>query len=170
VAPSKPLAFDPISEAHRQWVESGWASAADGLTVVLSIMRSQQIYLAKVNAALRRFDLTFARFELLAVLNFTGHEALPLNEVGARLQVHPASVTHAVDRLEATGLVQRTPHERDRRTTLVRILPAGRDIFDEAVEVLNREVFAEPGLSEASARDLVERITEIRQREGDFLL
>jgi DNA-binding MarR family transcriptional regulator len=170
VAALKPLGFDPIAEARHQWIEHGWDDAADGMAVVTSLMRAQQIYLARVNAALRRFDLSFARFEALALLSFTTRGSLPLGKVGARLQVQPASVTHIVDRLEADGLVRRVPHESDRRATLVEILPPGRAVFDEAVEVLNEEVFSDPGVPAAEARVLVELISVIRLAEGDFVV
>jgi DNA-binding MarR family transcriptional regulator len=139
------------------------------MAVVTSIMRAQQIYLARVNAALRRFDLTFARFELLALLSFTRRGSLPLNKVGARLQVQPASVTHVVDRLEADGLVRRKPHETDRRATLVEILPPGRALFRKAVTALNDEVFLDPGLPADQARSLVDLIAAVRTHEGDFV-
>ncbi len=169
MVPPKPLRFDPIREAHDQWVAHGWSQSADGMAVVTSIMRAQQIYLARVNAALRRFDLTFARFELLALLSFTRKGSLPLNKVGARLQVQPASVTHVVDRLEADGLVCRVPHDTDRRATLVKILPPGRAVFRKAVKVLNEEVFLDPGLPGEEARSLVNLIAAIRLGEGDFV-
>ena len=39
--------------------------------------------------------------------------------IGSRLQVHPTSVTNAVDRLEDAGLVTRATHPDDRRAYLV---------------------------------------------------
>jgi DNA-binding MarR family transcriptional regulator len=168
VVPPKPLSFDPIREAHDQWVAHGWGEAADGMAVVTSIMRAQQIYLSRVNASLRRFDLSFARFELLALLSLTRRGSLPLNKAGARLQVQPASVTHVVNRLEKDGLVSRVPHERDRRATLVQILPSGRALVRKAVKVLNEEVFLDAGLRGEDARALVDLIATIRLNEGDF--
>ena len=168
MASHKPLKFDPIEEAHRQWVAQEWGEAALGMALVTSIMRAQQIYLARVTRALRSFDLTFARFELLALLSFTRTGSLPLNKVGARLQVHPASVTHVVDRLEDSGLVRRLPHQTDRRTVLVSILPSGRKVFRRAARALNEEVFRDPGLSSDQAKIVVGLITELRLSEGDF--
>ena len=123
--PGKSLDFDPIEEARRQWRAHGWPGAAPGMAAVTSIMRAHQIYLARVDSALRPFDLTFARYELLMLLSLSRTGALPLSRVGARLQVHPASVTNAVDRLEAQALITRLPHPTDRRTTLAKILPEG---------------------------------------------
>jgi len=165
---TKPLTFDPIEEARRQWIEHGWGGAADGMAVVTSVMRAQQIYLARIDAVLRPFDLTFARFELLTLLSFTRAGALPLSKAGTRLQVHPTSVTNAVDRLEAQGLVRRLPHRTDRRTTLVEILPAGRRVLDEVTVALNEQVFAAPGVSPTDAGKLFVLLRKVRAAEGDF--
>ena len=116
---SRRLPFDPVAEARRQWVEHGWAEAAGGMAAVTSLMRAQQIVAARVEEALRPWALTFARYEVLMLLLLSRRGSLPMGRIGERLQVHPASVTNAVDRLEAQGFVRRTPHPTDRRATLV---------------------------------------------------
>src|SRR5664280_2570359 len=103
--PAGPL--DPITEAHRLWIEHGWQNAADGMAMVTAVMRVQQILLQRVDAVLRPFDLTFARYEFLMLLSFSRTGAMPMKRVGSRLQVHPTSVTSAVDRLESQGYVER---------------------------------------------------------------
>ena len=42
-----PLPLDPIAEAHRQWVAHGWGEVADGMAAVTSVMRAQQIMMAR---------------------------------------------------------------------------------------------------------------------------
>jgi predicted transcriptional regulator len=121
VTRTRPLSFDPIEEARHQWILHGWPKAADGMAAITSVMRAQQIYLARIDTVLRPFDLTFARFELLTLLSFAKAGSLPMNKSSVRLQVHPTSVTNSVDRLEAQGLVQRLAHHTDRRTTLSKI-------------------------------------------------
>ena len=166
--PRKSLDFDPIEEARRQWSERGWEAAAPGMAAVTSVMRAHQIFLARVDSALRPFDLTFARYELLMLLSFSRTGALPLSRVGARLQVHPASVTNAVDRLEAQRLVTRLPHPTDRRTTLAQILPEGRRLVGLATTALNDQVFTEAGLSDEEADQLFSLVRTLRVDQGDF--
>jgi DNA-binding MarR family transcriptional regulator len=136
------LGFDPIAEARRQWEDHGWGTAAAGMEVVTSVMRIQQLLLAAVDESLEPFGLTFARFELLALLSFTREGALPLGKIGARLQVHPASVTNVVDRLEAEGFVRRQAHPTDRRAILATLTPEGRVVAAKATDALNEQVFA----------------------------
>ena len=97
------LPFDPIEAARGTWAERGWVDAADGMAAVTSVMRAHQIMLARVDDALRPLGLTFARYELLMLLQFSRTGSLPLSKIGSRLQVHPASVTNVVDRLESAS-------------------------------------------------------------------
>ena len=169
MAEPAPLPSDPIAEAHRQWQEHGWADAADGMAAVTAIMRTQQILLARIEGSLRQFDLTFARFELLRLLSFTRHGSLPMAKASARLQVHPTSVTNAVDRLEAAGLVDRVPHPTDGRATLVEITPAGRDRVAAATAELNSVVFTRPGFTGEQIEQLNQLLRGFRRDAGDFV-
>jgi DNA-binding MarR family transcriptional regulator len=162
------LRFDPIAEARRQWEAHGWEEAAPGMAAVTSIFRAQQIYLARIDAVLRPLGLTFARYEVLMLLLFSRAGSLPLNKVGARLQVHPTSVTNAVDRLLAQGFLLRIPHPTDKRTTLAEITEKGRAVAVEATNAVNREVFTSPGLSQSHLDELVELLRRLRAATGDF--
>ncbi len=163
-----PLPIDPIAEAKRQWMAHGWQGAADGMAAVTSIMRAQQLMLGRVESALRPFDLSFARFEMLALLSFTRESALPMSSASARLQVHPTSVTNTVNRLESDGLVRRDPHPTDGRATLVVLTDAGRELVGKAATALNETVFSRPGLSPDDVTGLVRILARFRREAGDF--
>jgi DNA-binding MarR family transcriptional regulator len=162
------LAADPIAEAHRQWVEHGWADAADGMAAITSLMRAHQIALSRVESVLRPFDVTFARYEVLMLLYLSRRRSLPMRTIGSRLQVHQTSVTNAVDRLEEAGLVVRRPHPTDRRATLVELTKAGATLAERATAALNAQVFADPGLSPSSVTSLVSVLRRMRRDAGDF--
>jgi DNA-binding MarR family transcriptional regulator len=139
------------------------------MALVTSVIRAQRIYLARIDVELRPLNLTFARFEVLTLLSFTRSGSLPMSKIGARLQVHPTSVTSSVDRLEKQNFVRRRSHETDRRTTLVEILPAGRIVLKKAAAALNDRVFARPGVSQKEARRLFSLLKSLRAGERDFL-
>lgn len=160
--------MDPIAEARRHWQDHGWPEAAEGMAAVTSIMRTQQILLARIEAVLKPHGLTFARFELLALLSFTREGALPMAKASARLQVHPTSVTNSVDRLERAGLVRRSAHPEDGRTKLVEITPQGRAAVEQAALDLNAQVFTEPGFSTAEVDGLNQVLARFRHDAGDF--
>jgi DNA-binding MarR family transcriptional regulator len=168
MATPRPLPLDPIEEAHRQWDAHGWGDVADGMAAVTSLVRAQQIVMARVDEALRPSGLTFSRYELLMLLNFSRSGALPMAVASARLQVHPTSVTNTVDRLETANLVKRVPHPSDRRATLIEITAAGRDLVAQATAELNDRVFARPGLPPDRLRQLLTLLAEFRRAAGDF--
>lgn len=154
--------------ARANWEAAGWGGVADGMVAVTSVMRAHQILLARVETALRPYDLSFSRFELLRLLAFSRAGALPITKASDRLQVHVTSVTHAIRRLEASGLVERTPHPTDGRTTLVRITELGRSTVEEATVTLNDQVFGDVGMSAEQSRALVSSIETLRRNSGDF--
>src|SRR4051794_22338915 len=162
------LPFDPVAEARRQWEAHGWEDAAPGMAAVTSLMRAQQIVSARVEEVLRPYALTFPRYEVLMLLVLSRHGALPMARIGDRLQVPPASVTNAVDRLEAQAFVRRTPHPSDRRTTLVELTDTGAAVAAKATDELNATVFARPGLAPNAVEQLVGVLTRMRADAGDF--
>ncbi len=160
---------DPIAEAHHQWVRHGWAEAADGMAFVTSITRVQQLLMERIDAVLRPLDLTFARYEVLMLLSFSSAGAMPMTRIGSLLQVHPTSVTSAVDRLEKQGFVQRSRDESDRRLVLAGITDLGRSVIDRATEGLNAEVFAKPGIDDLEMGRLTDLLRTFRANAGDFV-
>ncbi|SDS85963.1 MarR family winged helix-turn-helix transcriptional regulator [Actinoplanes derwentensis] len=162
------LPFDPIGEAARLWSEHGWETAADGMAAVTSLMRAQAIVQSWVDDVLRPLQLSFARYELLMLLSFTRQGRLPMAKAGARLQVHPTSVTNAASRLEAAGLVERCQDPNDGRGVLVTITDAGRETAALASKLLNEQVFSRPELSSPGMRDLFGTLKDLRRTAGDF--
>ncbi len=162
------LSFDPIAEAQRQWEAHTWTAEAPNMAVVTSFMRLQQIFLSRADAVLRPFGLTFARYEVLMLLSFSKRGLLPLGKIGERLQVNPASVTNAVDRLESQGLVAKRRNPHDGRGTLASLTAAGRRLARRATVVMNDQVFSDLGLEEPEVRALFGTLTKLRSAAGDF--
>jgi DNA-binding MarR family transcriptional regulator len=159
---------DPIELARENWIAAGWADAADGMALVTSIMRVQQLYLGRIESLLRPHGLTFARFELLRLLAFSRTGVLPVGKIGERLQVHPASVTSAVQRLVDAGLVERRANPDDGRSILAEITPEGRRLVEACTELLNDHVFADVALSGDRGDEFVGALRELRREFGDM--
>ena len=164
----EPLPFDPIAEARRQWEEHGWGDVAQNMAAVTSIMRVQQLLLARIDAVLKPFDVSFARYEVLMLLTFARRGSLTMSRIGSVLQVHPASVTSAVERLEKQGFVTRERRESDRRTVRCSITEAGSDVARRATAAMNEQVFAGLFENDADAESLVAVLRDFRRRAGDF--
>jgi DNA-binding MarR family transcriptional regulator len=163
-----PLRFDPIAEAGRQWRAHWGGAPVASMSAVTSIMRAQQILLARLNHLLEPFELTFARYEALMLLHYSREGALPLGRMGARLQVHRTSVTPIVDKLESSGLVRRKAHAHDRRTSLAVITEHGRDVAIAATETLNAQRFGTAPLAGEELDTLCGLLRELRVGAGDF--
>ncbi len=167
MARKKALPFDPIDEAARQWARR-WG-AVEQMRAVTSLMRAQQIVIGELDEILRAHGLTFARYEALVLLTFSRRGSLPLGKMGERLQVHPTSVTSIVRRLEAAGLVKRTPHPVDGRAVLCEITEAGRELVERATADLVAADFAVRGLSEEQLAMLWSVLEPLRRNAGDFI-
>jgi DNA-binding MarR family transcriptional regulator len=165
-SPVRPLAFDPIAEARRHWDER-WPGGAV-MAAATSITRAQQIVLARVDDALKPFDLTFARYEALVLLTFSQRGSLPLGKMGERLMIHPTSVTNIVDRLEAQGLVRRADHPTDRRTTLCEITDEGRSVAEKATDAVTAVDMGISGLTDREIAQLTRLLEKLRRDSGDF--
>jgi DNA-binding MarR family transcriptional regulator len=165
---TKPLPIDPIAEARRHWRERWGDEPARPMEAITSIMRAQQILLARLNELLGPLGLTFPRYEALMLLSFTRSGTLPMGKVGERLQVHRTSVTNIIDKLEADGLVRRVPHEADRRTTLAEITDAGREVAERATKLLNADSFGLAALGNDEQERLTELLRTLRLEAGDF--
>jgi DNA-binding MarR family transcriptional regulator len=160
------LPFDPIDEAARQWGKH-W-DRVPAMHAVTSLMRVQQLVIGRLDALLKPHGLTFARYEALVLLVFSSRGSLPLGKMGERLQVHPTSVTSIVRRLEAAGLVVRTPHPEDGRAVLAEITDEGRALVEVATKALVESDFALEALGDAQLQELSALLTPIRKAAGDF--
>jgi DNA-binding MarR family transcriptional regulator len=164
---ARPLPFDPIEEAGRQWDAQGWDERS-AMQAATSIMRAQQIVLARVDEALRPWSLTFARYEVLVLLHFSKEGVLPLGKMGDRLMLHQASITNLVDRLEQQGLVRRVPHPTDRRTTLAELTAEGRAVVGDATTAVIAAQVGVTELTDRDAKDLHRILRKLRSGADDF--
>ncbi len=139
------------------------------MMAVTSVMRVQQMWLSRLNETLEPFGLSFARYEALMVMYLSRAGSLPLGKLGARLQVHPTSVTNLVDGLERLGHARRMPHPSDRRTTLAVITESGRGVAEAATEALHAIRFGTPPLTETELATITTVLRRLRLAAGDFV-
>jgi DNA-binding MarR family transcriptional regulator len=161
------VARDPLEAWGQIWDERGWQDASLGLQAASAILRAQQLLLTRADQTLRPLNLTFARWEVLVLLDFAGGP-VPLGMVASRLQMQPASVSNAVNRLEAERLVGRRPHPDDARVILAEITPKGRRVAEVATRSLNDEVFTDLGFSDKALDEVFGVLQTLRRAAGDF--
>jgi DNA-binding MarR family transcriptional regulator len=164
-----PLRIDPVAEARRHWEDRWGEEPSRPMAAVTSIMRAQQVLLAKLNELVRPHGLTFPRYEALMLLTFTRRGELPIGKLGERLQVHRTSASSIVAALAEDGYVRRVPSEHDRRATLAVITDAGRAAALAATADLHAARFALGALSADEQESVTAILRELRVDAGDFI-
>ncbi|HEY4094753.1 MAG TPA: MarR family transcriptional regulator [Baekduia sp.] len=165
-----PLRIDPVAEARRHWEQRWGDDASRPMAAVTSIMRAQQVLLARLNDIVRPHGLTFPRYEALALLSFTRHGELPIGKLGERLQVHRTSASSIVAALADDGFVQRVPSDRDGRATLAVITDTGRRVARAATEDLNAAAFGIDALAPEEQEAVTALLRTLRLDAGDFVV
>ena len=92
--------------------------------VMMKAMRALTKYAA---AGIEETGLGLSDFGVLEVLLHKG--PLPVNTIGPIVDLTPGSISIAVDRLFAKGLVSRVESGEDRRVRIVALTPRGKDLI-----------------------------------------
>jgi len=92
-----------------------------------------------IDARLRQdCAVTLGSLNVLLVVERAG--SCRVNDIAAALSITVGGASQAVDRLEKAGHCVRRPHDTDRRSSIVELTAAGRDLVNEAGPVLDREL------------------------------
>jgi DNA-binding MarR family transcriptional regulator len=142
------------TEHHREttnFSDSDWGSASFAVQALISIAdrrkgidaaRSRLALLhaetatllhGSLRRALARRGLSDLQFAVLVILFSTEPEPLAASVLAEHAAVSRASITDALDKLEARHFVTRIRDDADRRVTYVRITATGQDMVDVAV-------------------------------------
>src|ERR1700685_4164489 len=95
--------------------------------VLMKAMRALTRYAA---AGIEETGLGLSDFSVLELLLHKG--PLPVNTIGPIVDLTPGSISIAVDRLVAKGLVSRVESAEDRRVRIVALTPRGKDLIASA--------------------------------------
>jgi len=92
--------------------------------VMMKAMRALTRYAA---AGIEETGLGLSDFGVLEILLHKG--PLPVNTIGPIVDLTPGSISTAVERLVAKGLVSRVESAEDRRVRIVALTPRGKDLI-----------------------------------------
>jgi MarR family 2-MHQ and catechol resistance regulon transcriptional repressor len=134
----------------------------------LVMKKAMQAMMRYLLADLAESGLGVSDFAVLEVLLHKG--PLPVNVIGPKVNLTPGSISVAVERLVAKGLVSRVECPEDRRVRFVDLTPRGKrvivPIFQQHVAAMEK-VFA--GLSPDDLRRLEQHLKHVgRQAESLF--
>ena len=106
------------------------ASARDGEAELAARLR---LVVTRLSRRLRQqgeAGISASQLSALATVDRRG--PITLGDLAAAERVQPPSMTRVVSNLEAAGLVDRRPSERDRRVARVRVTAAGRQLLERS--------------------------------------
>jgi MarR family 2-MHQ and catechol resistance regulon transcriptional repressor len=133
--------------------------------VMMKAMRALTRYAA---AGIEGTGLGDSDFGVLEVLLHKG--PLPVNTIGPIVDLTPGSISIAVDRLVAKGLVSRVESTEDRRVRMVALTPRGKDLIVSAFRKHSgqmKRVFSE--LSPEELRGLEAALKKIGKRAASLM-
>ena len=98
--------------------------------VWLVMMKAMRTLTRYATAGIEETGLGLSDFGVLEALLHKG--PLPVNTIGPIVDLTPGSISIAVDRLFAKGLVSRVESAEDRRVRVVALTPRGKDLIVSA--------------------------------------
>lgn len=104
-------------------------ATGDELRLWLRLFTCFTLVDSEVRRRLReRFEATLPRFDLMAQLE-RAEEGMPLGEISRRMMVSNGNVTGLVERLTASGQIERWADPLDRRVQMIRLTESGHAEF-----------------------------------------
>ena len=131
----------------------------------MKAMRALTRYAA---AGIEETGLGLSDFGVLEILLHKG--PLPVNTIGPIVDLTPGSISIAVDRLFAKGLVSRVESSEDRRVRIVALTARGKALIDSAFRKHSgqmRKAFAE--LSPEELRSLEAALKKVGKRAATLM-
>ena len=151
---------DGVDKIIEQWAQERPDLETTAMAVFGRIFRLARVGGDEVEKVYARYGIGRPEFDVLATLRRSGPPyQLSPGALAGSMMLSSGGTTARLDRLERAGLVERSPSPTDRRSVLVRLTDAGREIVDGAVAA---------GLAEQ--RRLLSHLPEPRVRELADLL
>jgi len=166
-APSDTRYSDPVDWARHFWRKQGLGQGEDAFIAMSSVLRFHRMMTEAIETELKKHKLNLTDYMLLMTLQLSETGTRLISKLAKNLLVHATTATLATDRLEARGLLERTPHPTDRRATLVSITDEGRALVREASQALSQFEYGLAGTSKADRAELVEVLARLRAASGD---
>src|SRR5882724_10906477 len=151
-------------ERFRFFMTRGLQGTDHAWLVMMKAMRALTRYAA---AGIEETGLGLSDFSILELLLHKG--PMPVNTIGPIVDLTPGSISIAVDRLLAKGLVSRVESAEDRRVRIVALTPRGKDLIVSAYRKHSgqmKKVFCE--LSPEELRVLEMTLKKVGKRATDL--
>jgi MarR family transcriptional regulator, 2-MHQ and catechol-resistance regulon repressor len=136
-------------------------TGGSGVHVFLVLWKAARALQAYAEKSISELEMGGSDFAVLEAVLHKG--PLPVNEIGKKIMLTSGSITVAVDRLEAKGLVERRAHSTDRRAKIVHLTKEGRKLITRAYadHAADLERLASASLTRAERETLIRLLKKI---------
>ena len=98
----------------------------------LSLIQFSGKLLKRMDANLSIHGISFTEYQVLHQLNLAAGSTLPRIELARNVGLSASGVTRLIAPMEKLGLVQKEPHSRDARMSLVKLSKAGQTMYEDS--------------------------------------
>jgi len=136
-------------------------TGGSGVHVFLVLWKAARAVEAYAEKSVLELQMCGSDFAVLEALLHKG--PLPVNEIGKKVLLTSGSITVAVDRLEAKGLVERRAHWTDRRARIVHLTKDGGKLITRVYtdHAADMERLASASLTRAERKTLISLLKKI---------
>lgn len=155
--------IDAVDVILAQWRRERPDLELEPMGVIGRVTRCAAILQRRLEETFARFGMSAWEFDMLATLRRAGAPyCLAPTALFSALMVTSGTMTHRLQRLESSGLVERVPNAKDARSTLVQLTPKGLALIDRAIEAhVANEAAILGALPAASMSELDGRLSEL---------
>lgn len=152
--------LDAVDRIVAQWRQERPDLDPGAKEITGRIVRLESLFQQRFAEVFAEHGMTEGDYGILAPLRRSGrpYELTPAGLARARM-MSSGGLTPALDRLQRRGWIERTPNPDDRRSMLVRLTPAGKELIDQAMEA-----------HVAAEHDLVRHLSPTKRRQLTTLL
>lgn len=132
----------------------------------IELIRTTDLLSRRLEQLMKTADLSSTQYNVLRILRGSP-EGLSCGEIGNRMITRDPDITRLLDRLEKRALIVRARDEKDRRTVVGKITPAGLELLatlDEPVQQAHRDQLGH--LGEKKLKELSDILAECREHAG----
>ena len=125
---------DVVDDILDQWSEERPELDTASLGIVIRVMTLNRSFAREATKALQAVDLELWEYDVLSALRRQGTAyALPATVLARETDLSTGAMTNRIDRLAERGLVGRQTDAADRRSVIIFLTAAGRELIDAAI-------------------------------------
>jgi DNA-binding MarR family transcriptional regulator len=158
---------DIIDEVQADWHDQRPDLDPEPVAIVLRIQALAKILVQQAEVSLDEFGLQWWQYDVLSALRRQGEPyALGASELADAVMLSSGAMTNRIDRLEAAGLVNRTPGTGDRRRVRVQLTGRGLKLIESATGArFEAAMTSLEMLSDGQRRELSDLLRRVLQEQ-----